>query len=155
MERVTRCQGVVLQDNHILVARQYNDKRQEEYWLLPGGSLEEGESEEVCILRELKEEANLEAEIVSVLFDEPGNGGDTYKRYVTFLCRPLGPESPGAETASHRKILELIWCSLDEEDRWNEYLLKEQFYPSMRRIRDKIRQLRGEKHENAQRKGNV
>ena len=45
MKRVVRCQAVILKENNILVLRQYNYNRNEEYWMLPGGGLEEGETE--------------------------------------------------------------------------------------------------------------
>ncbi|WP_040215036.1 NUDIX domain-containing protein [Clostridium polynesiense] len=108
MEREARCQGVILKDDCILVLRQYNYKRKEEYWMLPGGELEQGESEEECVFREIKEETGLEIEIKEVLFDEKENRRDEYKRYITFLWTPIegSVEAPGSETVSHRKILD-------------------------------------------------
>ena len=110
--------------------------------MLPGGGLEDEETEEEGIKRELKEETNLEVEIKGIIFDEPGNGKDVYQRYVTFLCVPIAGsvESIGSETVSYRKILELVWVSLsDDEEQWNDYILKEQFYPSMNRIKDRLK----------------
>ncbi|MGH4139862.1 DUF255 domain-containing protein [Clostridium sp.] len=46
MARIVRCQAVILKDNRILVLRQYNYKRLQEYWMLPGGNLEDGETED-------------------------------------------------------------------------------------------------------------
>ena len=141
MNRIVRCQAVIFKDNRILVLRQYNYKRQEEYWMLPGGGLEDGETEEEGIKRELKEETNLEVDIKGIIFDEPGNGKDVYQRYVTFLCVPIAGsvESIGSETVSYRKILEIVWVSLSDEEQWNDYMLKEQFYPSMSRIKDRLK----------------
>lgn len=141
MKRIVRCQAIILKDNRILVLRQYNYKRQEEYWMLPGGGLEDRETEEECIEREIKEETNLDVQVIEVLFDEPGNGKDVYQRYVTFLCVPIpgSVESTGSETVSYRKILELIWVSPSDEVQWNDYMLKEQFYPSMYRIKERLK----------------
>lgn len=138
--RIVRCQAVILKDNKMLVLRQYNYKRQEEYWMLPGGGLEDGETEQQCIIREIKEETGLDVEIKEVLFDEPGNGKDVYQRYVTFLCIPVieSVEKIGNETVSYRKILELVWISLTDENEWNEYLLREQFFPTMKKIKDRL-----------------
>lgn len=140
MSRIVRCQAVILKDNKMLVLRQYNCKRQEEYWMLPGGGLEDGETEQQCIIREIKEETGLEIEIKEILFDEPGNGKDVYKRYVTFLCTPMKDsiQMIGNETVSYRKILELVWISVTDENQWNEYLLAEKFYPSMQKIKNRI-----------------
>jgi ADP-ribose pyrophosphatase YjhB (NUDIX family) len=139
MGRIVRCQAVIFKGNKILVLRQYNYKRKEEYWMLPGGGLEEGETEKDCIIREMKEETNLDVEVNGILFDEPGNGKDVYQRYITFLCLPIpgSVESIGRETVSYRKILELVWISLSDEERWNDYILTEKFYPSMKRIKDR------------------
>jgi ADP-ribose pyrophosphatase YjhB (NUDIX family) len=140
MARIVRCQAVILKDNKMLVLRQYNYKRQEEYWMLPGGGLEDGETEQQCIIREIKEETGLDVEIKEVLFDEPGNGKDVYQRYVTFLCIPVKDsiEIIGNETVSYRKILELVWISLTGENEWNEYILREQFFPTMKKIKDRV-----------------
>lgn len=149
MKREVRCQGVILKENSIIVLRQYNYNRNEEYWMLPGGGLEEGETESECVLREIKEETNLEVEIKEVLFDEAGDGLDVYLRYVTFLCVPKSGsvERGGSETVSYRKILELVWIPLSEESKWNEYLVKDQFYPSMKRIKDRLIKPKEEKND--------
>ena len=137
MGRIVRCQGVIFKGNRILVLRQYNYERKEEYWMLPGGGLEKGETEKECIIREMKEETNLDVEVNGILFDEPGNGKDVYQRYITFLCVqiPGSVESIGRETVSYRKILELVWISLSDEEQWNDFILTEKFYPSMKRIK--------------------
>ena len=138
--RVVRCQGVILKDNHILVLRQYNHQRCEEYWMLPGRSLEAGESEEECLRREMKEETGLEVDVKEILFDSSGNGKDVYKRYVTFLCVPAAEsiEKIGSETVSYRQIMELFWVSIINESQWNHHLFSERFQPSMKEIKDKL-----------------
>lgn len=142
MSRVVRCQGVILKDRQVLLLRQYNFIRKEEYWMLPGGSLEDNESLEDCVRREIKEEANMDVDIVDVLLDDEGTGIDVYKRYVTFLCVPKSEGKAGKETASHRKILELVWCSLDDESTWNDSIKREQFIPSMKQIKERLIQIK-------------
>ncbi|SDY52693.1 NUDIX domain-containing protein [Proteiniborus ethanoligenes] len=140
MDRKVRCQGIILKDGCILILKQYNYRRKEEYWMLPGGGLENNETEEECIKREIEEETNLAVDIIEVLFDDNREGSDVYKRYVTFLCIPKkdSVEKIGTEMVSYRKILELVWCPLDDEGKWNDNIKREQFFPSMKRIKDKL-----------------
>lgn len=131
---------MILKEDRILVARQYNSIRKEEYWLLPGGNVESSETPENAMIRELREETNLEVNIKAILFDKTCYRGDSYNRYITYLCLPkLGSElKVGSETTTFKKILDLVWCSVTDEDSWNEYILKEQFYPSMKEIKNKL-----------------
>lgn len=143
MQRVVRCQAVIIKNDCILVLTQYNRQRKNEYWMLPGGGLEEGESEKDCIRREIREETNLEVEIKCLLFDEPGTQNCDYKRYVTFLCVPLEDSfgAAGKETNGNRQILDLVWCSISDEAKWNKFLLEPHFHPSMERIKQKLKDL--------------
>ena len=45
------------------------------YWVIPGGGIEGSESEEECVIREMKEETNLDVTIDRLVFDEPGHPG--------------------------------------------------------------------------------
>ncbi len=139
MEKV-RSQGVILLEDKILIAKHFNFINNEEFWLLPGGSINENETPEEGIIREIKEETNLDIEIKEVLFDSKGDGRDAYSRYFTYLCKVKNYESLkiGFETNSNKKIIDLIWVSITDENTWNNYLLSNQFYPSMKEIKEKL-----------------
>lgn len=142
-KRLVRCQGVILKNDSILILEHYNSLRNEKFWLLPGGGIEFNESEEECIHRELKEETNLNVEINQVLFDDIKYGLD-YKRYVTFLCTPLegSIEKIGKESNDYKKITKLSWISINDEDSWPTIQNKEQFYPSLKEIKNEIFKLK-------------
>ena len=139
MEKV-RSQGVILLEDKILIAKHFNYINNEEFWLLPGGSVKEKETPEDGIIREIKEETNLDVEIKEVLFDSKGDGRDAYSRYFTYLCKAKNYENLkiGFETNSNKKIIDLIWVSITDENTWNKYLLSNQFYPSMKEIKDEL-----------------
>lgn len=139
MEKV-RSQGVMLLKDKILIAKHFNYINNEEFWLLPGGSVKEKETPEDGIIREIKEETNLDVEIKEVLFDSKGDGRDAYSRYFTYLCKAKNYENLkiGFETNSNKKIIDLIWVSITDENTWNKYLLSNQFYPSMKEIKDEL-----------------
>lgn len=124
MSRIIRYQGAIVHDEKLLLIRQRHHKTGESYWLLPGGGIEEGESEEECVEREMWEETNLRVTVERLLFDLPTEPGDAYKRRQTFLCSVIsGTAAPGHEpeedAAASYGIVEVGWFDLRAENGWS------------------------------------
>ncbi len=64
MEKVQSAGGVVFYKNRILLLKKRNG-----FWVLPKGHIEAGETKREAALREVKEEASVEAEILQYLDD--------------------------------------------------------------------------------------
>ncbi|MDF2880071.1 MAG: hydrolase, family [Clostridiaceae bacterium] len=141
-KRAVRCQAVIMKNDKLLVLCHYNRINNEEFWLLPGGEKETNETEEECIKRELKEELNIDVEIVSVLFDDNENNND-YERYVTFLCVPLTNNKirVGTESNCYKVLTKVSWISLKNELKWTNHLKRAQFFPTLKQIKEKVKEL--------------
>jgi 8-oxo-dGTP diphosphatase len=61
---ITVAGGIIEKDNLILIAQRHRDDTHGLKWEFPGGTLKPGESGEDAILRELKEELNIDVEII-------------------------------------------------------------------------------------------
>ena len=59
--------GIIESDNKILIARRKEGKHLSGFWEFPGGKIEEGESPESCLKRELSEELGIDV-LVGVFF---------------------------------------------------------------------------------------
>ena len=55
--------GIVVRDGRALIARRPEGRHQGGKWEFPGGKLEEGESPEAALARELREELNIETRV--------------------------------------------------------------------------------------------
>ncbi len=59
--------AIILKDNKILVTQRSEKMSLPLKWEFPGGKLEQGENEVECIIREIKEELNIEIEVLERL----------------------------------------------------------------------------------------
>ena len=95
-ERIIRHQAAIIRDHHILLVRQRGEGGYE-WWNVPGGGREEGESEEQCVIREAKEETDLDVKVQRLLIDGRSHPHSMYRRFKTYLCTPVGGEAqPGS-----------------------------------------------------------
>lgn len=114
------------------------------YWVIPGGGIDGDESEEQCIVREMKEETNLEIKVAGQLFEEPAHPDGAYRWRKTYLCKPIGGEaSPGyepeIEAAENYSITEVRWFDLWDESDWEDELLNDPItYPQLIRARREL-----------------
>ena len=97
MTGYTRYQGLIIQDHKILLIRGYEILTGISFWVIPGGHRESGELEEDCLVREMKEETNLDVRVEKLL-DEVSfalDGSDAvHKSYLVHADRmPAGPRS--------------------------------------------------------------
>ena len=85
-----------------------------EYWQLPGGAILPGESPEAAVLRELREETNLEGRVVRFLFTIPYKYGTstTFLVEVDAAAQPALGSEPEEVAAEHRKLVDLAWFPL-------------------------------------------
>jgi 8-oxo-dGTP pyrophosphatase MutT (NUDIX family) len=142
MPRSIRYQGAILRDEYILLIQHREHASGHSYWLLPGGGREDGETEEQCVLREMKEETGLDVKVERLLMDEPEHPGGAYQRHKTYLCTILSGEAqpgyePEPEVAALYRIAAVSWFNLRDEASWGEKVISDPFtYPEMKRIRE-------------------
>jgi len=60
-----RASGILVEDGKVLLAAHH--KAGTDYWVLPGGHVRFGESAPEAVIRELREEANIEVEVGSLV----------------------------------------------------------------------------------------
>lgn len=154
MARHTRYQALIVEKDSVLLIKHREHKTGRAYWVIPGGGLNDGESETECVIREAREETNLDVEIERLLLDEPGHPDGAYLWRKTFLCRPIGGRaSPGiepeAEAADRYAITEVRWFDLRDESDWEADLVSDPFtYPQLTQARMELGYLtKDSKHE--------
>lgn len=140
MRRNIRCQGAIIRNDHILLIKHREKKDGREYWAIPGGGREKDETEEECVIREMKEETNLDVTVKKLLLDLKGNPEDYYQRLKTYLCLPKkGEAHPGCEPEfdidEGYAIVEVAWFDLRDETTWDKLVIANPFtYPTLQKI---------------------
>lgn len=86
MEKRVSSRAIIIEDNKLLAMfrrKIKNDGSVKEYYVIPGGGLEENETLEENVIRELKEEFSVDIEVIKFLGTEEYD--DTIANY--FLCK--------------------------------------------------------------------
>ena len=140
MTHITRYQGAIIRDHHILLIKQTEHASGRSYWLIPGGRIEPDETEEICVQREMLEETCLQVQVQYLLLDEPNMPGRIYQRRKTYVCSILDGEArpgyePEAEYATEYSFTEVGWFDLRHPTTWNEQIVSDPItYPLLQPI---------------------
>ena len=68
--REARIQGAIVRQDQLLLIQHRHHPTGQSYWLLPGGGIEGDETEEECVIREMKEETDLDVRVERLLLDD-------------------------------------------------------------------------------------
>ena len=87
-------------------------------WEFPGGKIEANETPEECLIREIKEELNIEIEITASLSPNDYQYPDKLIRLIPFICRQKDGEVVLKEHADYKwldakDLLDLDWAEAD------------------------------------------
>lgn len=108
-----------------------------EFWVLPGGGREEGETATTCVAREVWEEAGVEVAVGPLLYEVPADPPDgTYAWWRTYLCHIVrGEPAPGGGEGG-AMLTAVRWLELTTPERWEAELQADSFLaPQLHRIR--------------------
>ena len=107
-------------DNRILVVQKGANSSYPFCWEFPGGKVRQGESDEEALIREIKEELNVDIEVMSLLRNVQGVIDERRISLYIFLCHLLGGEIKLTEHvdiqwASKHELKQLQFGPLDQE----------------------------------------
>lgn len=108
--------AVIIQENHILVC--HTQDMNPNYYFLPGGHVEVGESAEVAVLRELKEEGGIVGTIKRFLgcFEHSFKGKCHFHEYNLYFQVVAGPFDLQKDIPQLEPHIKLVWVPLDTLD---------------------------------------
>jgi ADP-ribose pyrophosphatase YjhB (NUDIX family) len=109
---VPAASAIVLDDAGRILLHKRTDN---EYWSIPGGGMEPGESIAETIVREVREETGIEAEVEKILgvYSNPRHvsvydDGEVRQQFsVCFLCRMIGGELRPSKESSEVRFVEV------------------------------------------------
>jgi 8-oxo-dGTP pyrophosphatase MutT (NUDIX family) len=99
MNRI-RSAGVLIKDDEVLLIHRVNKK---DYFVFPGGGVEEGETIEEAAIREVKEETSIEVKIKKLLYH---NVYDNDTEQFFFLCEYVSGEAKLAPDSIEKEIMQ-------------------------------------------------
>ena len=122
------CAIILNPKNQILVTQRSSTMHLPLKWEFPGGKIEANETPEACLVREIKEELNIDIEIIEGLNANDHQYPDKFIRLMPFICRQTGGEIILKEHAEYKwldrkDLLDLDWAEADVEV-VREYLKK-------------------------------
>lgn len=122
MKKRVSSRAIIIEDGKLLAMFRRKIKKDgsvKEYYVIPGGGLEEGETLEENVIRELKEEFNVDIEVVRFLGTEEYD--DTIANY--FLCKIINgtPRLGGEELEriTNENYYEVRYINLNEIDSYD------------------------------------
>jgi 8-oxo-dGTP diphosphatase len=98
-------------ENQILIARRREGKSLAGYFEFPGGKVDEGESHEVALIREIYEELGLHIEVGSFVKESEYNYEFGTIHLHGYDCSIIGEIPDKIESIDHDKVL---WVDTDE-----------------------------------------
>ncbi|MBB1643032.1 (deoxy)nucleoside triphosphate pyrophosphohydrolase [Sphingobacterium sp. UME9] len=93
--------GIIFKDDLVLICRRKPEKSLGGYWEFPGGKVEDGESNEESLLRELIEELNLKVKIKQHFFDTVHQYDNGAIELISFICET---ENIASESTDHDQL---------------------------------------------------
>ena len=107
--RPTCVDAVVLEGNNLLLVKRRFDPFKG-YWVLPGGHVENNETVEEAVIREVKEETGVETKIVSLIgvFSSPDRD-PRHNISIAYLCIPTTTNIQTSDETS-----EVRWFKLSD-----------------------------------------
>ena len=121
---VRTARAIIINDDKILLffRRRIRDGKEVIYYSLPGGHLEEGESFEDAVIREVKEEMNIDVKIIDYV--GMNNNEDCCEKI--YHCKIIGGDvkfgGEELERCSDSNYYEIRWVKIDALDKemfWN------------------------------------
>lgn len=110
--------AIILFDTKVLVAQRSEIMKLPLKWEFPGGKLERDESEEDCIIREIKEELNIEIQIIKRLKDSLFDYGAYKINLIPFIVKYMSGAIVLAEHKEFKllnktELVDLDWADAD------------------------------------------
>ena len=110
--------AIILIENKILVVQRSDKMKLPLKWEFPGGKLEENETEIDCVKREIKEEINIDIEVVKKLSSSIYDYGAFKINLIPFIAKYIHGEIRLAEHKDYKllekvELLSLDWAEAD------------------------------------------
>lgn len=116
MRKVDVTCAIIIFNNQTLVVQRNENMDLPLKWEFPGGKIERGESEEDCIKREIREELNIEIELISRLTPSRYDYPSISVQLIPFLAKYVQGE---LKLSEHKQYLLLSKDKLEKLD-WAE-----------------------------------
>ncbi|MES2428397.1 MAG: (deoxy)nucleoside triphosphate pyrophosphohydrolase [Bacteroidota bacterium] len=112
------CALIVDNQNRLFAAQRSSAMSLPLKWELPGGKIELNESAEDCLIREIKEELNIEIEIVTDLESNQHTYPNITIRLIPFVCKQVSgtiilKEHANFKWLNTNELLDLDWAEAD------------------------------------------
>ncbi|RRD39944.1 NUDIX hydrolase [Leptotrichia sp. OH3620_COT-345] len=126
-----RVAGVLIENEKILLIE--HSKNEKKYWLVPGGGVDWGESTAESLIREYKEETNLDIEVQSFLFLSETLAPDKKKHVINlyFKIKRKSCSEENMKLGNEEMLTDLRFFTKDE-------IMDIKLYPN---IKDQLVQL--------------